>query len=69
MLGIAAQIGPSYLLSATGMANRTYVVETSTNLIQWGMLTNLSAGPDGLFQFLDTGASNLATRFYRIRVP
>jgi hypothetical protein len=69
VLGIGTVTGPNYLLSFTGLANQPYVLETSTNLIQWASSTNLAAGPDGLFQFLDTGASNLPTRFYRLRVP
>jgi hypothetical protein len=69
VLAIGVQSGPNFFLSFTGLANRAYVLETSTNLFQWGPLTNLSAEPDGLFEYLDTSASNFVTRFYRLRVP
>jgi len=68
VLGIRVQAGPNYRLSFSGLPSQGYVLEASTNLIQWRALTNLSARTDGLFEFLDSGASNLVTRFYRLRV-
>ena len=48
-------------------AQGTMVIDASTNLMQWlPILTNPPGG--GLFQFLDPGASNFPSRFYRARV-
>jgi hypothetical protein len=49
-----------------GAAAGPYVIETSTNLVQWvSLFTNLS--PAVPFQFSDPAAGNFGTRFYRVR--
>ena len=68
-LGISPQNGPAYSIKFSGVPNSTYILETSTNLLHWKSLTNLTADPDGFFQFLDTSATNLPALFYRLRVP
>lgn len=60
---------PGALLRFSGSPGFGYVMEASTNLVNWLALTNLVAGTDGLFEFLDTSATNFPTRFYRLRVP
>lgn len=57
------------LLQFSGSPMLNYTLETSTNLVNWFALTNLLAGADGRFEFLDTSATNFPTRFYRLRVP
>ena len=57
------------LLRFSGSPGFGYVLEASTNLVNWLALTNLVARSDGLFEFLDTNATNFPTRFYRLRVP
>lgn len=72
VLGAARQNPPGpagWRLRCSGVSNFTYAVETSTNLMDWLALTNLTAGPDGAFEFLDASALNLPARFYRLRVP
>jgi len=49
-----------------GGANHSYVIETSSNLSQWSALTTLFY-TNGTMPFVDTTASNAATRFYRAR--
>lgn len=60
---------PGALLRFRGSPGFGYVLEASTNLVDWIALTNLLAGPDGLFDFLDGNATTSPARFYRLRVP
>jgi hypothetical protein len=72
VLDLTVQTAPATagsLLRCSGSAGFGYVMETSTNLVDWLALTNLVAESDGLFEFLDTTATNFPTRFYRLRVP
>lgn len=72
VLGVSVQTAPATagsLLRFGGSTGFEYVMEASTNLFDWLALTNLVAGPDGLFEYLDTSATNFPTRFYRLRVP
>ena len=55
-------------LSVDGSAGLRYLVEASTNLVNWSWLaarTNLT----GNVQFIDTTATNFPRRFYRVSVP
>ncbi|MBU6400518.1 MAG: hypothetical protein KGS61_09385 [Verrucomicrobia bacterium] len=56
------------LLQLDGQAGRNYVVETSTNLVDWQPLwTNLL--PANLLFQTDAAATNYPMRFYRARTP
>ena len=46
----------------------TYVVEASTNLVQWTKLS-VRTNTTGTVQFDDPGATNCPARFYRLAVP
>jgi len=48
----------------SGLPGSTYQVQTSTNLVNWGLLGGFPAGADGGFSVLDTNAS-APMRFYR----
>ena len=55
-------------LSLTGQTNLLYVIEASTNLVQWtkiGVRTNLT----GSVEFADRAATNYPQRFYRAVAP
>jgi len=72
MLGVTVQTAPATagsLLRCGGSAGFGYVMEASTDLTDWVALTNLVAGSDGLFEFLDISATNFPIRFYRLKVP
>jgi hypothetical protein len=58
--------GFAFTFEPTGLGN--YVVEASTNLLHWTVLTNV-AGANGLVEILDPQASLRAQRFYRARTP
>src|SRR5439155_5860271 len=68
VISVTPKSGSQCLLQFSGLASASYILEVSTNLAGWTALTNLSAGPDGLFQFLDIGATSFRSRFYRLRV-
>jgi hypothetical protein len=69
VLGLSVQPDGGCRLQFSGDAWATYALEVSTNLTFWTPLTNLVAGPEGLFEFLDTTATNFPSRFYRLRTP
>jgi hypothetical protein len=69
ILGITAQPGPSFLLQFSGSPATSYTLQTSTNLVNWVVLTNLVSGSDGLFQFIDSTSTNDAMHFYRLSRP
>jgi uncharacterized repeat protein (TIGR01451 family)/uncharacterized delta-60 repeat protein len=57
--------GGSFVLSLTGRINKTYVIEASTNLVDWTPIhTNTSLS--GAVSFVDTNAASFPSgRFYR----
>jgi hypothetical protein len=56
-----------FQFEVSGPAGPDYVIQTSTNLVDWtGLATNLS--PATPFQFNDTGAESNRHRLYRARV-
>lgn len=55
-------------LTLTGQTNLLYVIEASTNLVQWtkiGVRTNLT----GSVELTDSAATNYSQRFYRAVAP
>jgi len=53
----------------SGLPNRQYVIESSTNLAAWEMLRTMSASAGGLFEFVEPNASASCARFFRARTP
>jgi hypothetical protein len=60
--------GGAVSLSMTGQTGQLYVLEFSTNLIDWTKLGVIS-NADGLVQFTDTKAASYNHRFYRVVIP
>ncbi|HEX3856321.1 MAG TPA: LamG-like jellyroll fold domain-containing protein [Verrucomicrobiae bacterium] len=57
----ASRVNGQFALSVSGIANYQYVVEASTNLVDWvPVRTNISP-----FAFVDSNASQFNQRFYR----
>ena len=63
---------PVLQLEVTGLPGKDYVLQTSTNFVNWrSIATNFSPPdpdvtlPGNLFDFIDTPATNLPVRFYR----
>jgi hypothetical protein len=61
--------GPQLSFTLSGTPGVTYTVEVSTNLVNWTVRSNCTMAGNGLFQFLETNASNPPIRFYRVRWP
>ncbi len=56
-------------LAMVGIPRRTYIIQASSNLLDWQLLTTLAAGANGLFEFEDVHAGEFSTRFYRLALP
>jgi hypothetical protein len=52
-------------LHLAGIAGRTYYVQASTNLTAWVAISTNVAGTNGLWQVIDTDATNYPLRVYR----
>ena len=55
-------------LTASGATNLLYLIEGSTNLVNWAKL-GVVANASGSIQFTDTHATSYAKRFYRVSIP
>ena len=66
----ASEAGALLSLSG-GAAGQTFEIQATANLDKslWQAIGTNQFGIDGRFQFLDTGASNYPTRFYRSATP
>lgn len=56
-------------LRMVGIPWRSYVVQASSDMINWTSLATLVAGPNGIFEFVDADAVNFPIRFYRLALP
>ena len=63
---ISLQPGGSVQLEASGQTNATYVIETSTNLVNWTAFTNLVA-TNGVLELNIVPPPNDLQRFFRAR--
>jgi len=68
---VAPVLNPSAVISngqltftLTGSANDPYQIETSTDLVNWSLLSSV-INSDGMVLFTEPAASNLPSRFYR----
>jgi hypothetical protein len=61
--------GTSFTLNFSGSSNATYTVWSSTNLINWTDIGTAIEAQPGLYQFIDTTATNSSAQFYRISAP
>ena len=58
-----------FTLNFTGSSNATYSVWSSTNLFNWIDMGTAAENPPGLYQFIDSTATNSPQQFYRISAP
>lgn len=67
-MGISPGTNGLPVLQLTGASNYNYLVQSSTNLVDWtpcGVLVNTN----GVVQFVDPSATNSTRRFYRAVIP
>jgi hypothetical protein len=55
----------TFQLTFSGVPGNSYVLQASTNLVNWTSLSTNNA-PTNLFKWVDPGASNFPSRFYRV---
>jgi hypothetical protein len=65
----SAHLDGSFLLQFSGVAGSNYTLQVSTNLLNWIDRTNLMAGTNGIFNYVDEDTTNCPQRFYRLLVP
>jgi len=59
-------VNGSPTLRVTGLADNTFALEASTNLLNWLPLkTNITTG--GSYDYVDSATAGLARRYYRSR--
>jgi hypothetical protein len=58
-----------FVLNFTGSSNATYSVWSSTNLFNWVNLGTADEVMPGLYNFIDTSATNSPQQFYRLSAP
>jgi hypothetical protein len=66
---ISPQPGNTILLQCSGAPATAYTLLSSSNLVDWTVLTNLTADGAGSFQFTTTNPANQTSRFFRLRWP
>ena len=59
----------SFMLSFTGAANVQYIVQASSNLLDWANVHTDTAGSDGTWTFIDSSAAGAPSRYYRSFQP
>jgi hypothetical protein len=58
-----------YTLHFGGGTNGLYDLYASTNLVTWEFLARLSGGTNGYYGFTDVTATNVGSRFYKLKEP
>jgi hypothetical protein len=68
-LKAAAQANGKMHLNFSGVHQQIYIIEASTNMVDWQMIGVAQDQGDGTFDFDDADAPRMSARFYRIIVP
>ncbi len=67
--GQLRQVTPQGQVSLTGAPGQTYIIESSTNLLDWEMLGVATDLGNGAFKFDDPSPARSSRRFYRVVSP
>jgi alpha-tubulin suppressor-like RCC1 family protein len=65
IINVSVAPGGAATIQCAGIPGVTYVLEASTDLVQWTQLTSATAGANGLFVLIDSQAGNFTSRYYR----
>lgn len=63
------QVGSKIHLNFTGVHQQIYIIEASTNLVDWEKIGVAQDQGDGTFDFDDAPSTQISERFYRIVTP
>jgi hypothetical protein len=66
---LARQSDGSVRMQFTGIPGQVYVIEASTNLVDWEVIDVPVDMGNGSFEFDDPDSAKYPTRFYRVVVP
>ena len=66
---LTRQPGGRAQLQFAGESGRRYIIEASTNLIDWEMIGVAAGEADGSFAFEDARSARFPSRFYRVLAP
>ena len=67
--GATVPIAGTTQLQFRGAANSIFILQSSTNLIEWQTTTNLFLDANGVANFSDVNAPNFPSRFFRLKNP
>ncbi|MBU6399573.1 MAG: hypothetical protein KGS61_04595 [Verrucomicrobia bacterium] len=67
-LGASLSPGSGVQGTLTGVTGQQYAVQSSTNLVTWSLLTNITINTNGLAQFSDPAVTNFSHLFYDARL-
>jgi alpha-tubulin suppressor-like RCC1 family protein/subtilisin-like proprotein convertase family protein len=65
IINVSVAPGGAATIQCAGIPGVSYVLEASTDLVQWTQLTSATAGANGLFVLIDAQAGNFTNRYYR----
>jgi hypothetical protein len=65
--GAGFQSASIFWLQCCGLPNQTYMVQTSTNLLNWCDAINVLADSNGVFEFVDSNHGDDSAKFYRLK--
>ena len=69
-LDIAAVANQQFQITLTGDAGQIYVLQGSSNLVNWATVFTGTAAANGSFKFTTTNAASFNYRFFRsVRLP
>ncbi len=68
-LKAAAQANGKLHLNFSGIHRQTYIIEASTNLVDWQMIGVANDNGDGTFDFDDAVSTQIPARYYRVVIP
>jgi hypothetical protein len=66
---ISSKVNGKSHLKIKGVSNRVYVIETSTNMVDWVPVGVATQAEDGSYEFDDTQTPSAGMRFYRVMSP
>ncbi len=55
----------SFVLTLSGQPLQSYLIQSSTNLVDWSVVSTNQASSKGILQYQDTNSSNVPYQFYR----